>query len=105
MKAIEPQGYVVIFKSKLKKQSDKAYAYYAKNMEALVKKQKGYLGHFSYREKNGFGLTLSYWTDEQALLRWKQHKAHLEAQEKGKEQFYSAYTLEIAKITRSYSFS
>jgi len=104
LNAMKPNTLVVIFKSTLKLETKKAYQYYVLQMEDLVKKQPGYLGHVSLRNKNKLGLTLSYWENEEALLHWKQQAAHKEAQFEGRRQFYSSYSIEVAEINRSYSF-
>ena len=40
-------------------------------MEELAAAQPGYLGIESARDTAGFGITVSYWTDEQAARDWK----------------------------------
>ena len=98
------QAFVVIFKTVLNLDNLENYSTYAAQMTALVKKQEGYLGHLSFRNEDGLGLTLSYWENEKAIAHWKAHAVHQKAQQKGKEKFYINYTLEIAQINRSYSF-
>ncbi len=97
-------AFVVIFTSLLQLENQEEYNAYADQMEALVKAQKGYLGHLSFRNEEGLGLTLSYWENEEAILRWKREAVHQKAQEAGKNKFYLNYTLEIAQIKRAYSF-
>lgn len=101
---VRPQAFVVIFKTVLNLENVKAYNEFAAQIAALVKKQEGYLGHLSFRNEEGLGLTLSYWENEKAIRHWKQHAEHQKAQKLGKEKFYINYTLEIAQINRSYSF-
>jgi heme-degrading monooxygenase HmoA len=97
----EPPYYAVIFTSLLK-QSDDGYAAMASRMEELASQQEGCLGAESARNSNGFGVTISYFKSEAAILAWKQHAEHILAQELGKALWYSHYELRIARVERAY---
>jgi len=101
---MKQHAFLEIFRNQLN-QEEEAYIHYANKMANMVQKQKGYLGHFSFRNEDGFGVTLSYWEDEAAILQWKNEAAHQEAQEAGQKKFYAHYSIEIGQILRSYSFS
>jgi len=72
-------------------------------MSALAAKQPGYLGHESARSADGFGITVSYWRDQESVSRWKRVAEHHVAQRLGRERWYSHYQLRIAKVERAYS--
>lgn len=93
--------YAVIFTSTLTEKSE-GYHEMAEKMEALAKKQEGFLGIDSSR--NEIGITVSYWENLEAIKNWKQHSEHLIAQEKGKNQWYSWYNTRICKVEREYEF-
>ena len=74
--------------------------------EAMVKlalEQPGCLGAESARGADGFGITNAYFTDEAAILAWKNHARHLAAQKLGQERWYEHYELRVAKVERAYS--
>ena len=75
----------------------------AVTMEALARKQPGFLGFESAR--NELGISVSYWASEQAILDWKGQLDHLKAQALGKSKWYERYTIRICKVEREYSFS
>jgi len=93
--------YAVIFTSTLTSNIE-GYNEMSKKMEALAKKQGGFLGIDSARE--GVGITVSYWESLEAIKTWKQNSEHLFAQQKGKEQWYSWYNTKICKVEREYEF-
>ena len=93
--------FAVIFTSTLTSNTE-GYNEMSKKMEALAKKQGGFLGIDSARE--GVGITVSYWESLEAIKTWKQNSEHLLAQQKGKEQLYSWYNTKICKIEREYEF-
>jgi len=73
----------------------------AASMEALAKEQPGFLGIESARDS--LGITVSYWTDQQAARDWKQVAAHLVAQRRGRETWYQDYRVRVATVERDYS--
>ncbi len=95
--------YAVIFTSTRTKKDDKGYAEMAQKMEELAKKQEGFLGIET--AKSELGITVSYWKDLRSILRWKKNAEHLQAQKKGKEEWYSWYKIRISLILREYDFS
>jgi heme-degrading monooxygenase HmoA len=97
----EPPYYAVIFTSQ-RTQGDRGYAEMAQRMEELAAQQPGFLGVESARGVDGFGITVSYWSSEEAIAAWKAHLAHKPAQEAGKRVWYADYMLRVAKVERDY---
>lgn len=95
----EPPYVAVIFTS-LRSPGENGYSETAEAMLALARQQDGYLGVESARE--GLGITVSYWRDEDAARAWKQIAEHLVAQRKGRERWYSDYRVRIATVVREY---
>ena len=93
--------YAVIFTSTQNKNVD-GYSEMAEKMESLAKQQKGYLGMDS--AKNDVGITVSYWETLEAIKNWKQQSEHLQAQQKGRQDWYSWYNVRICKVEREYGF-
>lgn len=98
----QPPYYAVIFTS-ARTAVDDGYAEMSDKMVELAKQQPGYLGHESAR--NEVGITVSYWESLEAIRNWKAVAEHLEAQSKGRKQWYSAYTTRICLVERDYSFN
>ncbi len=96
-----PPYYAVIFTS-IRNEGDYGYEDMAMRMLKLAAGQAGFLGVESARE--GLGITVSYWTDLQAVAHWKADVAHIEAQRLGREQWYAAYRVRIARVEREYGF-
>ncbi|PZX54022.1 antibiotic biosynthesis monooxygenase family protein [Algoriphagus chordae] len=98
----QPPYYAVIF-SNIRTEIEDGYAETADEMVRLAELQEGYLGHESVRE--GLGITVSYWSNQEAILKWKQQTDHLLAQRMGREKWYAAYKTRICKVERDYGFS
>jgi heme-degrading monooxygenase HmoA len=95
----EPPCVAVIFASQ-RTEGDRGYGAMADRMVALAAQQPGFLGVESARDPEGFGITVSYWKDEAAVAAWKVQADHALAQRLGKETWYSAFRLRVAKVER-----
>jgi heme-degrading monooxygenase HmoA len=100
----EPPYYSVIFTSQ-RTEGDQGYGDMADRMMALARAQEGFLGAESTRDASGFGITVSYWANELAIVKWKAHMDHLQAQAKGKSTWYTHYEIRVAKVERAYAKS
>lgn len=101
MKVLKPY-YAVIFSSTQNKNIE-GYAEMTEKMETLAKQQKGFIGIESAR--NEIGITVSYWETLEAIKNWKQQSEHLQAQLKGRQDWYSWYHVRICKVEREYDFN
>jgi heme-degrading monooxygenase HmoA len=95
----------VIFTSARTAADDAGYAQTADEMVALASSQPGFLGVESARGADGVGITVSYWASEEAIRAWKAHADHRTAQRLGRDRWYRAYELRIARVERAYRFS
>jgi heme-degrading monooxygenase HmoA len=99
-----PPYYAVIFTS-LRTRGDDGYAQAAEQMVALAAGQPGFLGVESARGTDGLGITVSYWTSEEAIRAWKQKAEHAVIQRFGREKWYAAFTTRVCKVERQNTFS
>jgi heme-degrading monooxygenase HmoA len=100
-KTPSPPYYAVIFTSQ-RTEGDRGYGQMAERMVELASRQPGFLGVESVRSADGFGITVSYWSSEEAIIAWKAHMDHKPAQEAGKRAWYADYQLRVAKVEREY---
>lgn len=100
--SLKPPYFAVIFSS-IGTDIDDGYQQTAQAMQALATQQTGFLGLESVRD-NREGITISYWQDLESIHRWKQQAEHLQAQQQGRDKWYTAYQVRICKVERSYGF-
>ena len=98
----QPPYYAVIFSSQ-RAEGDHGYSAMAERMVELASRQLGYLGAESVRDSSGFGITVSYWSDEAAIKAWKADIEHLAAQEQGRTTWYEQFHVRVSKVERAYS--
>ena len=98
----EPPYYAVIFTSE-RTPADAGYSEMSEVMIDEVKKQPGFLGFESARDTSG--ITVSYWKDYDAVLRWRNNLKHREARKLGKSTWYTKYKVRICKVERDYAWN
>ncbi len=101
--APDPPYWAVIFTSQRTSVDSVGYAETAAEMVALASKQPGFLGVEAARGTDGVGITVSYWESLDAIRAWRQHGEHQAAQRLGKEKWYRAYELRVARVERAYA--
>lgn len=101
----QPPYYAVIFSSQRQLGVADDYDAVAQRMLELAKEQPGFLGVDSSRDEKGFGITVSYWSDESSIRAWRNHLEHAAARERGRLEWYSHYQLRVAKVERAYGKS
>jgi heme-degrading monooxygenase HmoA len=89
--------YAVIFTS-IKTSGDNGYEKVGDEIVNIVSKQKGFLGAESVRDKDGFGMTISYWNSLESINEWKYNVPHMKAKDMGKKMWYSKYMIRICKV-------
>ena len=96
-----PPYYAVIFTNQLG-DDNAGYATTADRMVELANGAPGFLGVESVRGEDGLGITVSYWQTPETIEAWKSNAEHLEAQRLGKDKWYRAFSVRIAKVERDY---
>lgn len=99
----EPPYYAVIFTSQ-RSSADLGYGDMAERMAALAAQQPGYLGVDSSRDAAGLGITVSYWRSEADIAAWRRHAEHRIARDTGRSDWYTHYTLRVARVERAYAW-
>jgi heme-degrading monooxygenase HmoA len=99
----EPPYVAVIFTAQQTSELD-GYEETAAAMQEAATRQPGYLGVESVADAEGVEITVSYWRTEQNARDWKQVAEHLAAQGLGRSQWYEAYEVRVATVTRHYGF-
>ena len=101
----EPTSIACIFRSVRTTHSNEEYRIWAHRMNELVQSVPGYVSHVSYRDaESRSGVTIAYFTDLEAVARWRDTPDHQEAQRLGREAFYEEYSVQIATVVREYDW-
>ena len=94
--------YVAVIFTSVRTPGDNGYAAASERMEELARAQPGFLGIDSARDATGFGITVSYWQDEEAARAWKAVQEHRLVQVRGRKEWYASYDVRVATVQRHY---
>lgn len=98
----QPPYYAVIFTS-VRTKTDNGYTQTAQRMLELARSMPGFLGADFARED--VGITVSYWKNLDAIKAWRIHSEHVEAQRRGREEWYKSFSIHICRVERDNYFS
>jgi heme-degrading monooxygenase HmoA len=102
--AFEPPYYVAVFTA-VRTADQSGYAETNDRMEELVRDIPGYLGMDYAQNPGGLAITVGYFRDAEALTQWRTNAEHRAAQKRGRAEWYENYTLHVAKVERSHTFT
>ena len=96
--------YAVIFTAQRSLSGDDMYEITAERMVTLAQQQPGFLGVEWVRGDDGIGITVSYWTDRDAITEWRGQAEHMVAQAMGRQEFYDWYRIRTAEVVSERAF-
>jgi heme-degrading monooxygenase HmoA len=79
-----------------------AYLELARMLRPELERIDGFVENIRYRSltRDGWILSLSTWTGEKALVRWRTQALHHAVQEKGRTEVFADYHLRVGQMTR-----
>ncbi len=96
---------VTIFRNRLKSENVDEYYEWAARISALAKTMPGYLSHKTFAAEDGERVTLVEFADEASQRGWSTEARHVEAKKKGREAFYTEYSIQVCSVTRESRFA
>lgn len=97
----------VIFEVWPKLQYKNNYLELAAELRELLMSIDGFISieRFESLSESGKILSLSFYENEDALLRWRNQTQHRDAQTLGRKSYFSDYRLRIASVIRDYGMN
>lgn len=99
--------HVVIFEVRPKEGRKADYLDVAASLRSELEQMDGFISveRFASLTDEGKILSLSFWRDEEALIRWRNHAEHQAAQGRGRHDIFEDYRLRIASVVRDYGMN
>ncbi len=96
--------FAVIFEVEPAPGKQQEYLDIASSLRPELEKIDGFVSieRYSSLTTPGKILSLSFWRDEAAIMRWRQHEAHHRAQWQGRSGIFAGYRLRVASVARDY---
>ena len=74
-------------------------------MRELVAEIPGFISYNTYEDQSGEGVAIARFESHAALDAWRKNLEHIEAQRKGREEYYDEYWVQVCDSVRDYRFS
>ena len=96
--------YAVIFEVQPRAGREQDYLDLAQELRAELEQIDGFISieRFASLYTEGKMLSLSFWRDEAAVQRWREHARHRAAQRSGREAIFADYRIRVASVVRDY---
>jgi len=95
---------VVVFRSRLNDGVGEAFASEAERMEALASAMPGFIGYKVFTAEDGERASIIEFESLDAEQAWRDQAEHLKAQQRGRDEFYAAYQLQVCELIRGRGF-
>jgi heme-degrading monooxygenase HmoA len=95
---------VTVFRSRLMPGVDDEYGPVADRMDELAATMPGYISHKGFLAEDGERVTVVEFESEEGVRAWRMHPEHAEAQRKGRQIYYSEYSIQVCDVVREASF-
>ncbi|HEY5120023.1 MAG TPA: antibiotic biosynthesis monooxygenase [Acidimicrobiales bacterium] len=88
---------VTVFRSRLRPGIADVYVVVANEMSRLARSMDGFLEEKMFLAPDGERVTIVRFADMESQRTWAKHPDHLIAQRRGREEFYSWYSITVAE--------
>lgn len=92
--------HVIIFRNRLKPDAVADYSDWATRMSELAPTMPGYISHKGFTAADGERVTIVEFESEEAMRGWATHPEHVAAKQKGRNEFYAEYSLQVCTEQR-----
>ncbi|HVA13466.1 MAG TPA: antibiotic biosynthesis monooxygenase [Stellaceae bacterium] len=96
--------FVVVFEVQPKEGRAQDYLDLAASLRPDVEQIEGFISveRFESLARPGRLVSISYWQDDAAVKRWREHNRHHLAQLSGRDQIFADYRITVAEVERQY---
>lgn len=94
---------VTVFRSRLRREHEQEYTRVAAEMKALARAMPGFVSMKTFTAPDGERVSIVEFASQAAHDAWRDHPRHREAQDLGREKFYSAFRIQVCGVERDYA--
>ena len=96
---------IIVFRSRLKKNADiPGLVRLGSAIYQTATRMPGYVSYKDFTAEDGENVSIVEFESAETLRAWREHPDHLDAQRRGREEFFESYRIQVCTPGRSYSF-
>jgi heme-degrading monooxygenase HmoA len=96
---------IIVFRARLRPDADQqALGQLGQRMYELASAMPGYISYKDFAAADGEGVSIVEFESQETLAAWREHPEHKAAQQRGREEFFSAYHIQVCTPVRESRF-
>lgn len=96
---------VILFRSRLRDAVDMpALEALGQHMYELASAMPGFISYAEFAAANGENMSVIEFESLETLAAWRNHPEHRQAQQRGREEFFAEYHIQVCTPVRDYRF-
>jgi heme-degrading monooxygenase HmoA len=96
---------IIVFRTRLRPNvNQQALAQLGARMYELAAAMPGYLSYKDFVAEDGENVSIIEFESPETLAAWREHPEHKAAQQRGREEFFAEYHIQVCTPVRDYRF-
>ena len=96
---------IIVFRARLRPDADQqALAQLGQRMYELASSMPGYISYKDFAAGDGEGVSIVEFESHETLAAWREHPEHKAAQQRGRDEFFSEYHIQVCTPVRESRF-
>lgn len=95
---------VTVFRNRLRDGAEKAYSELSPHISELAQAMDGFIDAKTFVAADGERVTVVTFANQQTHNAWRDHPEHQAAQQRGIDEFYETYSIQVGAVTYSRSY-
>lgn len=96
---------VVLFRSRLREGVEAEIEQVGQRMYEIASAMPGFLSYKDYVAADGENLAIVEFESLETLAAWRDHPEHRRVQQRGREEFFAEYHIQVCTPVRDYAFA
>jgi heme-degrading monooxygenase HmoA len=96
---------LAVFRSRIRPENADEFHGLADELMELARSMPGFVSYKVYRSDDGERASLIEFETPEQLMAWREHPRHVEAQQIGRDRFYTEYSLQVGEPFRESKFT
>jgi heme-degrading monooxygenase HmoA len=93
---------IIVFRSKIKPGVEEALTQVGMRMYELASTMPGYLSYKDFVAEDGENVSIIEFESLEAVAAWRDHPEHKLAQQRGRDEFFAEYHIQVCTPIRDY---
>ena len=96
---------VIVFRARLKPEANQeALAQVGQRMYELASSMPGYISYKDFAAEDGESAAIVEFESLETLAAWREHPEHRAVQQRGRDEFFAEYRIQVCTPVRDYRF-